>query len=64
MGEIGNFYEPYRRAQREREVALSMLHEAKEREQHLEQLVAEGKMRKVITRDPYQRLISIRYEEV
>ena len=61
MAEIGNFYEPYRRSQREREAALTMLKEAKECEQQLEQLVAQGKYKKVVTYDKYSRLTSTKY---
>ena len=62
MAEIGNFYDSYRRSKREREAALVMLAEAKQWEAGKEQLVAEGKLRKVIEYDKQQRLTKVRYE--
>ena len=64
MPEIGNFYEPYRRAQREKIVALEMLARAKEIEQQREDMVAMGLLRKIVSYKPNEHLTTIHYKPV
>ena len=61
MSEIGNYYEPYRRSQRELTIAQETLQRAKELEQRRENLVKKGKLKKQVTYDPMQKLTSIKY---
>ncbi|MBR1525063.1 MAG: hypothetical protein IJ640_00185 [Prevotella sp.] len=64
MSEIGNYYDSYRRSHREREAALAALAKARRQEAEKERLVRQGKLRKVVTYDPIQRLTTIHYEKV
>lgn len=64
MPEIGNFYEPYRRKQRERVAAEEALALAKKQEQHKEELVRHGMLRKVVTYDRTEQLTRIHYEPI
>ena len=61
MSEIGNYYEPYRRSQRERAAALETLADMKRREEEMERLAAEGKVQKIVTYDPKLRLTTTKY---
>lgn len=61
MSEIGNYYDAYRRSQRERASALNTLAEMKKREEEMERLAAEGKVKKVVTYDPKMRLTTTKY---
>lgn len=64
MSEIGNYYNAYRRAQRERSSAFQGLEKAKQQERERERLVQRGMLRKTVTYDPAQRLTTIHYEKV
>lgn len=64
MSEIGNYYDSFRRSQREREGAIAALQKAKAIEEEREKLVKRKKLRKKVLYDPYSRLTTIHYEHV
>ena len=64
MSEIGNYYEPYRRRERERAAAIETRKKHLERQAECERLVDEGIMRKVVTEDKAMHLKRIHYEYI
>lgn len=55
---------PYQRTRREKSVADIALAKAHALEEERERLVKEGKLRKIVTYDPVQRLTCIHYEKI
>ena len=62
--EIGNYYEPYRRAKREKDEALAVLSKHKEERKMFERLVDEGEAIKIVTVDKRLHLTRIHYERI
>ena len=60
--EIGNYYEPYRRAQRERDMALETATKHRQERRRFEQLVDEGKAIKIVTEDKKMHCTRTHYE--
>jgi hypothetical protein len=62
--EIGNYYEPYRRSQRERALAIDAVARHKEEQKMFERLADEGEAIKIVTYDKAMRLTRTHYERI
>lgn len=64
MSEIGNYYEPYRRAQREKAKATETLQRHKQEREDFEKLVDEGEAIKIVTVDKAMHYTRIHYKRI